>query len=200
MADWRNYLTSRFLRWRIGFLWAALTAAAVATSALSFPLLAGLSMGFIAAFRLWDDLADRAYDRVHHPGRVLACTTQLHRFVFALVATLGLLTLAVAALTDNIRAFALVFLAIAFSALYRLDTTRVLPRGWRNALVLVKYPAFVLVLARDPVGMGAVLAASALFIALAINEACDDGVAVLRPATVLLIVAVVVWLFLRGVS
>lgn len=198
-AELYDYLSSRILCARIALLWILLTAATVATATEPLRRLPWEVLGcalFITAFRLWDDVADLDFDRRHHPQRVLVRATSLICFRLALSAMGVLLIGLVTLLAGGVRALGLLLLVSAFWLLYRIDRAQALRRNWRSVLVLVKYPAFVLLLAADPAGVLTVLAASGVFMVLVLEEARDGGVTVLCPAAALLGAAIVVWLIL----
>lgn len=198
-AELYDYLMSRILCARIALLWIGLTAATVVTATEPFRRLSWEGVGcalFITAFRLWDDLADLDFDRRHHPQRVLVMATSLTCFRVALWTMLTLLVGLVALPAGGVRALSLLLLVSAFWLLYRIDTAQALRRNWRSVLVLVKYPAFVLLLAADPTAILTVLTVSGVFVALVLEEARDGGVTVLCPAAALLGAAIVVWLIL----
>ena len=106
-------------------------------------LLAALTLVF--QFRLWDDIADLPYDRVHHPVRVLSRASSMAPFalnvVLAGAANIGLLALIGrpywGAVLLNLAAF------VWYSTV---------PMDWRRGfagrhLLLLKYPAFVFLMA-----------------------------------------------------
>ena len=200
-AELRGYLASRILRPRIALLWLLLVAATalIAADGLSeLPWRALACALFIAAFRLWDDLADLDFDRLHHPQRVLAKATNLACFHFVLGAMLALLIGWIALWVGGARALSLLLLMVAFWVLYQIDHARPLRRNWRSALVLVKYPVWVLLLAPHPIGARTVLSAMVVFVVLVLDEMRGSGGAVLRPVAVLLVVAIIAWFILQN--
>lgn len=124
----------------LGAAGAALSAAPTPASVAACALLAG---SLVVQFRVWDDLADVAFDRAHHPRRVLAASRNLRPY-FLLVAGLSVLNAgAIAALRAPLQLTAYLLLLAAFALLYH---RRVWPRGrrvLRNQLVLSKYPVFL---------------------------------------------------------
>lgn len=139
MSTWSELLAT-LRRWRAERLPHALFVPAAVTialaSAVSEPLgpvllwrvlLAWASIGLC---RLWDDLEDRARDRVDHPDRVWLGAFPMR--LGALVAS-GLLGIAV-------RAPGMLVLGVALFTFYRLR------RGPSEAVLLLKYPAMVAVL------------------------------------------------------
>jgi hypothetical protein len=106
----------------------------------AFATAIGLMTLLFVAFRLWDDLEDADRDRVAHPDRLLP---RASRDVFlALAAALVI----VAGLLVARRAEALaghVLLYGASWAGYRLVRPHVADLVWRYGFLLLKYPAFV---------------------------------------------------------
>ena len=101
----------------------------------------GMAALLLLQFRLWDDLEDRERDRVSHPDRVLvrAAPTPF-RWVLA---ALGLTNLVVFAAAPSGVAFAgIIALDAGFLAAYRLRA-RLTDHVWRFRVLLLKYPAFV---------------------------------------------------------
>jgi 4-hydroxybenzoate polyprenyltransferase len=107
---------------------------------------AGLTTLLLLQFRLWDDLEDRERDRVSHPGRVLVGASAVP-FRFALVALGGTNIALMAASGPPLAPIALASLDLTFWLAYRRLRPRVGVFIWRFPVLLVKYPAFVVVLA-----------------------------------------------------
>jgi hypothetical protein len=102
-----------------------------------------LSLLLIAQFRLWDDLADRERDRQEHPERVLAYSEPAP-FVIA-AAMLSGLNLAIAFVSRGTRAgLILLALDVCLASYYRYRPGR--RTAVSDALLLLKYPAIVVVL------------------------------------------------------
>jgi hypothetical protein len=104
-----------------------------------------LSALLLLQFRLWDDLEDRAHDRTMHPERLLVRTpaTPYRR---ALVG-LALANVALCGLEGGSAAIEVALLDLVFYLAYR-RTRRLVSAGvWRYSILLIKYPAFVVVLA-----------------------------------------------------
>jgi len=101
-------------------------------------------------FRLWDDLEDRERDRAAHPDRVLV-RGLLAPFRRALAA-LGLTNVALFAAIDSRAALTgLIVLDLTFWLAYRQLRPRLRDNFWRFQVLLLKYPAFVGLIA---VGIG----------------------------------------------
>ena len=170
-------------------------AAAAAEGAARLPGLGLAGALFILGFRLWDDLADRAWDRRRHPHRVLARVRDPRRFrvLCALLLAAPAAPLALLAGWRGVAGHAL--LVVAFLVLYRVTGagTRI-----RAALVLAKYPAFVLLAAAPagPMALPAVLAAYSLPL---LDEMRAMGPGILVPAMpVLALAAGGAWLLGAG--
>jgi hypothetical protein len=174
-ADFLGYARQRLLQPRIVALAAAVAACAVSASAAPRPGYAiPMALILVWQFRLWDDLEDLPFDRVHHPDRVLVATQMRRGFVAALAATLVLVgaLLAIVAEADQVLAYAVLVAALA--AGYRIMRTAPDRRLVRAHLVLAKYPVFVLVAATQPVQ--AVPVAGVLYLALCLFDLLDDPV------------------------
>jgi len=122
----------------------------------------------VVQFRLWDDLEDLDLDRLAHPSRVLTHAS-LRPFRVALAISIVVAGAAFAASTSTLVAYA--GLCLAMLAAYRAVRRRVTDRSWRYGLLLLKYPAFV-VLVVTAFGEADVLRA---FVAAAIAYAAAAG-------------------------
>lgn len=131
----------------------------------------------LAQFRIWDDVADRRKDAASHPHRVLVRASTP-----APVVGLGMVLLAVNAGLASQRDVAwlslglLALLHVALGAYYLLHRRRTL---LGDQLLLVKYPAFVFVLAGErlleaPAAVAA--AAAVVYAGLSAYEAWHDPV------------------------
>ncbi len=105
----------------------------------------GLAALLLLQFRLWDDLEDRAHDRVTHPNRVLVRVSPTP-FVWALTAIGFGNLLAVASAPSGAAWVGLLLLDGGFVAAYRLRA-RLSDHVWTFGVLLLKYPAFVLLIA-----------------------------------------------------
>jgi hypothetical protein len=142
--------------------------AAFATDAIVLLLL-------VVQFRLWDDIADRRQDLVAHPQRVLvrAPSDLLFRAACVVLAAVNAATLAL--VYDNRTAFAtFVALSGAMAAWYSC-------RGQRSTLgdhvLLLKYPAFVLIVAAGHQIVRpwlVVCSGAAVYLAACVYEAVHD--------------------------
>jgi len=131
-----------------------------------------LAFALIAQFRLWDDLADRARDRGAHPERVLARIEDTRAFVVVCIALGSVNAAALFALHGAARVAGLAMLCIGLGAWYRLHTSREL---LHTHVLLLKYPAFVLLLAAAPAEPWAMaLAAAAVYSAMCSFELLDE--------------------------
>jgi 4-hydroxybenzoate polyprenyltransferase len=157
MSAWRSarFPWTRFLPLAALLGWAALSAGDASIAAAVAAL--GIAVSLVAQFRLWDDLVDRARDRVTHPERVVACASSSAPFAQAV----GLLFAA------NAIALAGVHGAPTFAGFLFLNAVAALwyirhrERKLTHVLVLhLKYPAFVLLL--SPAGSAAPLAGAAI--------------------------------------
>jgi hypothetical protein len=103
-----------------------------------------MALLLITQFRLWDDLADREYDRCQHPNRILVRAQRTTRFVAIclLLAEINFIALWLRSGVPGVVALGLVNLAAALW--YALRPRRRTAVG--DFVVLAKYPAFVLIL------------------------------------------------------
>lgn len=195
-ADQLVYLKVRMLNPRIGLLWLLLLGCAMPGSAAGLPAVALLAALFILTFRLWDDLADLTHDRIHHSERLLVRAPSLRPFrvtKWALVAALAALLGVVAGSTQALVSLLLVAI---LSATYGITNGRPDLRPTRLALVLGKYPVFVLMLASDPGEPLVLMAAVAAYLPPLFDEVRSSGQAVLLPATLFLGLASSAWLIM----
>lgn len=141
-----------------------------------------LAACLVVQFRLWDDLADRPHDRMHHPGRVLAARSGSDApFVFALV-LLGAAIVAVLAGIGMVRIAAYASIVGFTAAAYALGTEAgERPRGVAPFLLL-KYPAFVMLPLAAPFGARGLLPAAAAYLAVALYDRLTAPRAIARTA------------------
>lgn len=176
-TDFTAYSKQRLFQPRIvlliGLLWAA---ALWVELTISWPdaVVRSLILGLLMLeFRLWDDLADRAFDQLHHSDRILGRIPDIASFRTvlwgALVATAVLTVVFLGAWSFGL----FVALVLSFHVLY-VDTWRVtLPRFVRTQLVLLKYPAF-LTLVTESVSIRLLVMAALVYFLLSLNEWRDD--------------------------
>lgn len=170
-TDLSRYFATRILRWRIALLWALLVTASVAAEdadAISaFLPRAGLGALLIIQFRLWDDLADREHDAIHHPQRVLPNCGDPRLFRIVLLGSIILAACALGA-SGNMRTVVLYGVLILFLAtVYAYGRPG---RAYRIQGVLLKYPAFVFLLSPDAANARVAWCAAALYCLISIHE------------------------------
>jgi hypothetical protein len=162
--SWPEPLKS-WLRGRLRFRLFLALAIAVASFALLLRVLAGfygpllwldvpflivLAFVILTQLRLVDDLADRDYDRVRHPQRVLALEASL-KHIYAALAVLTFASLGLTAgLVSGRAAGALLLLEVCLLAIYTLSRRSRWPRLLHVHAVLLKYPGIVYCLAGAP--------------------------------------------------
>jgi hypothetical protein len=177
LAYWRERLPARLFVPAA----AALTLAARAGAAADLRGAAGdigFSLMLLAQFRLWDDLADRARDRIEHPARVLV-TTDATPFIASCV-WLAALNLCVAAWRGGaLAACLLAALDSAAAIWYSIRPSRRTAGG--DLLLLGKYPLFVLLLATPFSLSGHTIAGAALvYVAACVFEIWHDSASPMR--------------------
>jgi hypothetical protein len=144
------YLRERFPLRIFGVAAIGIASAAWWTSAprpkpVLFAYTAGLSGLLLLQFRLWDDLEDRVQDTATHPGRVLVRTPAAPYWrVLTCVTLMNVALCGVGGWTSPIE---IVFLDLGFYAAYRRMRRYVPDAVWRFSILLIKYPAFVVVVA-----------------------------------------------------
>lgn len=176
-AEFLAYARERLLTPKILVLaGAAAACAAVASRAQHPEITAPLAFLLVWQFRLWDDLEDLGFDRVVHPGRVLALSAAPRAFGATVVASVLAVGAALALAAGPARALAYAVLAAALAAGYRLLRNAPQRRLLRAHWVLAKYPAFVFLAAWQPVIERAVPAAALLYLVLCLIEIADDPV------------------------
>ena len=171
--DMWAWLATRLLRPRIALLWLVLSACIGAASAPVNPLRAMLLAAlFIAQFRLWDDLADRAHDARHHRNRVLP--RSVHGARFGLVCGAAALPILLMLwLRDALGASAAYMLLCAAMGLLYL-ASRACSRLMRAHLVLLKYPMFIAIAASGRPWLLVLGLGAGLWLLLAAHELLSD--------------------------
>jgi hypothetical protein len=164
---------------------AALWATATRPTPASLARPVSLAVLLLLQFRLWDDLEDRERDRTTYPNRVLVRSSPAP-FRLVLIA-LAIGNLALFAIVGSVAAVAgVALLDLAFWLAYRRLRPRVAESVWRFHVLLVKYPAFVSLLAMTTGALmpGRLLAAALLVYACACAyEAVHDRRALLVGET-----------------
>jgi hypothetical protein len=171
MSEVAAWFRTRIAQPRIAALCLVVLAACIAADPVGpFAWTLAASAALVAQFRLWDDLEDVAHDRVRAPQRVLARSATLRPFGLVLAASIALVLIAVGAMQGWLRAGAYALLVLLLGAVYRVVAPAGRSRALRAALVLLKYPTLVLLLAADPAAPRALAAALALYAVLAVHE------------------------------
>jgi len=134
-------------------------------------------------FRLWDDLADRPYDRVHHAERVLVRHAGTDTPFLALLVALSLPIAGLLLAFDDgpWRVAAYGGLALALATIYAV-TRGDGARAGRNRLVLLKYPAFVLLPLAHPGAPRALVLAAVAYAAVSLYDRLTAEPKVSSPA------------------
>jgi len=139
----------------------------------TFRLQAILTLVWLLAFRLIDDLGDRSYDASHHPQRLLVRAESPAPFR-ALLTLTGVVSLTGAAFLLSLTAAGLLLLAAGALAV---ASQAVPSRLARAHVVLIKYPLFVLLLGCNSSGAPPVrllVGALCLYFAFACYELLHD--------------------------
>ena len=177
-TDLLAYGRTRIARWRIAVLVAALAALAFIADtprdAGDAILRVALAALLVLSFRVWDDLADRAFDGAHHPDRVLARTTTRGWFWAALAGTAAVTVSALGAFGGAaslpVYGGLIVLLAVVYHGPWRMTRERFI----RTQLVLLKYPAFIAMLGVSGVTSRTALCGAAGYLLISLQEWHDD--------------------------
>jgi hypothetical protein len=96
-------------------------------------------------FRLWDDLEDRVHDSAAHPERLIVRTppAPYRRALMCLT----IVNVALCGIHGWPAALEIAILDLVFYVAYRLARQVVRDAVWRFSILLIKYPAFVVILA-----------------------------------------------------
>jgi hypothetical protein len=96
-------------------------------------------------FRLWDDLEDRVHDSAAHPERLIVRTppAPYRRALMCLT----IVNVALCGIHGWPAALEIALLDLAFYVAYRRTRRVVRDAVWRFSILLIKYPAFVVILA-----------------------------------------------------
>ncbi|MPZ42533.1 MAG: hypothetical protein GEV05_03850 [Betaproteobacteria bacterium] len=162
---------ARFAPLAVLIAWAACGSALASARGLALVVLA---LSLVAQCRLWDDLVDRNSDRSTHPQRLLAAGVASGPFVHAAVVLAAANMIALAALRGWPHGLGAAALFGALALWYRGHRAR--GRVHANVLLL-KYPAFVLLLAASPLGTATMAAALIVYAAMCAFELLDSGLA-----------------------
>jgi hypothetical protein len=130
----------------------------------------------IVQFRIWDDLADRDFDRRHHPERVLARIDCISPFWFLLGALGALAIVLLFVYQATAFQFGCYVMLLTLFALLYVGTRRIPSRHrfWRVQSVLLKYPAFVFLAVKSPSSAWMPVAAATAYLMLSAFEWYDD--------------------------
>ena len=199
-TDARCYLEERVLNLRVVLVWLLVLVGVLVTTADPLSQLLGLAIItvlFILAFRLWDDLADLEHDRKHRPERCLTRVQNLWPFHALLWLTAAVVFNLLLLLAGEKRALCFLAMVAIFAVSYRLTEGRPALRPLRVLLVLAKYPTFVLLLADEPLDGSSVLVALGVFIPPLVDEVRSAGPDILLPAATFFVLVAIGWLSLK---
>jgi hypothetical protein len=167
LSDLSHYFLERILTPKIGLLWALLSIGVWlvvdghSVSALWAPAIAAL---FVVAFRLMDDLADRANDAQAHPERCLVRSRHVSVFIAMAAFLVAALVLLTSLAFGAVRGLGMVILAIALLVLGRMYGWGAARRALAAKAVLLKYPALILLAAAEPLALSTLGVAAVLFV------------------------------------
>jgi 4-hydroxybenzoate polyprenyltransferase len=178
MGDAMAYTRERLLNARVGLLVVLVTGlsliAAPTQDAVELVGRAALIALLVSHLRLWDDLEDLPYDRIHHPNRVLPNQARLK----PLWLTLGVaivLSACLVALVGGIAWLTLYAGLIAFLLLvYRGPRRLMANRSLRVQLILLKYPVLLILGVPTPGSLRTLVASFLAYTLLSAHEWLDD--------------------------
>lgn len=175
-SDLAQYAFTRLLSWRIGALWLLLNTALLLTntSTQSAPTLmvqATFLLLAITTFRVWDDLADLNYDRLHHPQRTMVVSRHLWPFAAAVIA--GMSILAFIRREDPTQLSIFLAMVTLMALLYHSGPGKRVSRPLRAGLVLAKYPLFLLLFSEASIL--ACFVGLAILLIIAMHECATDN-------------------------
>jgi 4-hydroxybenzoate polyprenyltransferase len=177
-ADLAAYLRTRVLTRRVLLLVLLVSGAILAGSETvrvpGMPALAALTAWLVVQFRLWDDLADRDWDRLRYPQRLLVRTQHGQSFTGLLFASILLFgaTLLLRGQMRELLVYAILVGLLGF--LYHTPRGAGLSRPLRVGLVLSKYPLFVFIVGADGLAPRATWVALCLYGLLVAFDWRDD--------------------------
>ena len=175
-----SYVRERLATRRVALLLAFLTA----MSLIADPqqewqgfLVRALTLAILVSqFRLWDGLADRVYDRLNHPGRLLVRIRDMRHF-WVLLALTTIVSVVLVVWLSGTRSL-LVYIALAGMLLgvYRGHWQVLKNRTVRAQLVLLKYPAFLAMIVPGEPDQRLLIATLLAYAVLTVHEWFDDRV------------------------
>jgi 4-hydroxybenzoate polyprenyltransferase len=133
-----------------------------------------LSAILVTSFRIWDDLADRDYDRVHHPARVLV-RSPAARWFWVLIVGLAVVSACILAAFGGPQPLPIYTgLIVALAVVYHGPRQLRYDRFAHTQLVLIKYPVFIALLTAQGFSSQVVLAGALAYLLMSIYEWRDD--------------------------
>ena len=190
------YALERMLNWRILLLWLFLMLCTLMASPVPpslFVWLAAVTALFIFVFRLWDDIEDVEYDREQFPERAVVARSSLQSFRITLLLLMLLLTGAVSLFQPAKSVIGFLVMLAVFALTYRLTSNRIRWRPYRVALVLMKYPALVLILSNNLGELRSLGWAICALIPPLVDELVSVGASIIFPALCYVGILVVLW-------
>lgn len=198
-TDAYTYLRERIMQPRVVVMWLCVLTGILLTTippVTQWPWLAITSAMFILTFRLWDDLADLTYDQANYPDRCLVRSTHQQAFRALLWLLLIGLTTLIFFVAGSGRALVFIAILVAFLCIYTLPAMRPDLRVIRTALVLIKYPAIIVLLTDMPSDRIVPIVAIGLYLLPLTDEVRSAGTGVLMPAAAFMGIAILAWVVL----
>ena len=194
------YLRERLFKVHIGLLWIWLLACVLTTATEPLGQIVWLTISsllLLATFRLWDDLEDVEYDRRRFPQRCLVRMADRRAVYATLVLLILLLTTLLSWFVSVERGVAFLIFVALFAVMYRVTGNNgAALRQLRITMVLMKYPAFVLLLAAHPGERMVLLAAISACLPPLLHEVRSSGIKTLLFAVIFMGIPATAWLFL----
>jgi 4-hydroxybenzoate polyprenyltransferase len=178
MGDAMAYTRERLLNARVGLLVVLVTGlsliAAPTQDAVELVGRAALIALLVSHLRLWDDLEDLPYDRIHHPNRVLPNQARLKPIWLTLGVAI-VLSACLVALVGGIAWLTLYAGLITFLLLiYRGPRRLMANRSLRVQLILLKYPVLLILGVPTPGSLRTLVASFLAYTLLSAHEWLDD--------------------------
>lgn len=168
---------------RIAFLFALLLVVLAVSDSFSserfayqnWPWSALLLLLLCIAFRLLDDLSDRDRDKRLHPQRVLCMPQSLTPYVVALVLAAVLIIIGVFLIYGIFRSALLFAILILLLNVYTWISGPGIYRLTRENLILLKYPAMILLFSTNPMTPVAMLAAGFVYVVIVVFDSLSKS-------------------------
>jgi len=170
------WLNTRVFNPRIALLYTLLVlglwVCSYPVSIVSFIKNCAILLALLVTFRLWDDLADRQYDKTRSKDlsdqRILLTSHYIRWFNITLVIAMLVLGIIIYQRDNALALSWYLILCLGFSFLYYTAVISPASRFKREILVLMKYPSFILLVSAST-NLKAIAVATGLYTMLSLN-------------------------------